>query len=130
MGIFFQQRISPNEWIYPIICGSFGVSTLYTGLQRVQIGLVSRLSSQRPGTRFNVRGVDDNGYVANFVETEVVCASFDVFLKNIQNHPTYSKLYHVQYFWSFVRHFDGMRQRYQPKVTHKFVYYKRLRRCG
>ncbi|VDO05611.1 unnamed protein product [Rodentolepis nana] len=68
---FFQQCISPSKWIYPIICGSFGVLTLYAGQQRSQIGIVSRLSSLRPGTRFNVRGVDDNGYVANFVETEV-----------------------------------------------------------
>ena len=62
-----------------MICGSFGVSTLYAGLQRVQIGLVSRLSSLRPGTRFNVRGVDDNGYVANFVETELVRVFFSLF---------------------------------------------------
>ncbi|KAM7541625.1 hypothetical protein Aperf_G00000043699 [Anoplocephala perfoliata] len=68
---FFQQCVSPSKWIYPIICGSFGVSTLYAGQHRSQIGIISRLSSFRPGTRFNVRGVDDNGYVANFVETEV-----------------------------------------------------------
>ncbi|VDK39948.1 unnamed protein product [Taenia asiatica] len=71
MSSFFQQGVSPSKWIYPTICGSFGVSTLYAGLQRAQIGVVSRLSTMRPGTRFNVRGVDDNGYVANFVETEV-----------------------------------------------------------
>lgn len=78
---FFQQCISPSKWIYPIICGSFGVSTLYAGQQRSQIGIVSRLSSLRPGTRFNVRGVDDNGYVANFVETEVVSYSFTFFFQ-------------------------------------------------
>ncbi|KAL6872591.1 SacI homology domain-containing protein [Trichoderma longibrachiatum] len=32
--------------------------------------LVSRLSCRRAGTRFNARGMDDNGNVANFVETE------------------------------------------------------------
>lgn len=32
--------------------------------------LISRLSSQRAGTRFNARGIDDDGNVANFVETE------------------------------------------------------------
>lgn len=34
--------------------------------------VISRLSSRRAGTRFNSRGVDDNGNVANFVETETV----------------------------------------------------------
>ncbi|KIW17791.1 hypothetical protein PV08_04986 [Exophiala spinifera] len=34
--------------------------------------IISRLSSRRAGTRFNSRGVDDNGNVANFVETETI----------------------------------------------------------
>ncbi|KAF4122575.1 synaptojanin [Geosmithia morbida] len=32
--------------------------------------LISRLSCRRAGTRFNARGIDDDGHVANFVETE------------------------------------------------------------
>lgn len=34
--------------------------------------LISRLSCKKAGTRFNARGIDDEGNVANFVETEVV----------------------------------------------------------
>jgi hypothetical protein len=34
--------------------------------------VVSRLSSRRAGTRFNSRGIDDDGNVANFVETETI----------------------------------------------------------
>lgn len=34
--------------------------------------LISRLSSKRAGTRFNARGIDDQGNVANFVETETL----------------------------------------------------------
>ena len=47
-------------------------------LQSVQSNLpstltvISRLSSRRAGTRFNSRGIDDDGNVANFVETETV----------------------------------------------------------
>ena len=47
-------------------------------LRRSQAGLpasltlISRLSCRRAGTRFNARGVDDDGNVANFVETETV----------------------------------------------------------
>ena len=32
--------------------------------------IISRLSCKRAGTRFNARGIDDDGNVANFVETE------------------------------------------------------------
>lgn len=34
--------------------------------------LISRLSCRRAGTRFNSRGIDDDGNAANFVETETV----------------------------------------------------------
>ncbi|KIX00270.1 uncharacterized protein Z518_10409 [Rhinocladiella mackenziei CBS 650.93] len=34
--------------------------------------VISRLSSRRAGTRFNSRGIDDDGNTANFVETETV----------------------------------------------------------
>lgn len=34
--------------------------------------VISRLSCRRAGTRFNSRGIDDDGYVANFVESETV----------------------------------------------------------
>ncbi len=37
-----------------------------------QVLLFIRLSCERAGTRFNVRGVNDDGAVANFVETEQV----------------------------------------------------------
>ncbi|KAG6041285.1 hypothetical protein E4U41_005113 [Claviceps citrina] len=37
--------------------------------------LISRLSCRRAGTRFNARGIDDDGNVANFVETETIFCS-------------------------------------------------------
>lgn len=40
--------------------------------QSAALTLISRLSCRRAGTRFNARGVDDDGNVANFVETETV----------------------------------------------------------
>lgn len=39
-----------------------------------------RLSCERAGTRFNVRGVNDDGAVANFVETEQVNRARIVFI--------------------------------------------------
>ena len=45
--------------------------TSRTGLPST-LTLISRLSCKRAGTRFNARGIDDEGNVANFVETESV----------------------------------------------------------
>ena len=42
------------------------------GGQPSSLTLVSRLSCRRAGTRFNSRGIDDDGNVANFVETETI----------------------------------------------------------
>lgn len=36
------------------------------------MAIISRLSCLRAGTRFNARGIDDDGNVANFVETETI----------------------------------------------------------
>lgn len=44
---------------------TYGVSPCY-------LTLLSRLSCKRAGTRFNARGIDDDGNVANFVETETI----------------------------------------------------------
>lgn len=38
----------------------------------LKLTIISRLSSQRVGTRFNSRGIDDTGNVSNFVETETL----------------------------------------------------------
>ncbi|CAK9302037.1 unnamed protein product [Gordionus sp. m RMFG-2023] len=60
------------KWFTPIICGSIDIKTCYAGNNKAKLCLISRFSCERAGTRFNVRGIDDNGFVANFVETEQV----------------------------------------------------------
>ncbi len=45
--------------------------TARTGLPSA-LTLISRLSCRRAGTRFNSRGIDDDGNVANFVESETI----------------------------------------------------------
>ncbi|KAI1942334.1 Inositol-1,4,5-trisphosphate 5-phosphatase 1 [Ophidiomyces ophidiicola] len=44
------------------------------GRERTQscLTVISRLSSRRAGTRFNSRGLDDDGQVSNFVESETI----------------------------------------------------------
>ncbi|KAF3942204.1 Synaptojanin-1 [Dactylella cylindrospora] len=39
---------------------------------KTYVTIISRLSCRRAGTRFNARGIDDDGHVANFVETETI----------------------------------------------------------
>ncbi|CAH1403112.1 unnamed protein product [Nezara viridula] len=52
------------------MCGSVEIRTVYVGARQGKAVIISRLSSERTGTRFHVRGVNDEGHVANFVETE------------------------------------------------------------
>lgn len=40
--------------------------------QPSSLTIISRLSSRRAGTRFNSRGIDDDGNVSNFVESETI----------------------------------------------------------
>jgi len=57
-------------------CRSWAIPQASAPLSSAQAGLpsyltiISRLSCKRAGTRFNARGIDDDGNVANFVETE------------------------------------------------------------
>ncbi len=54
-----------------IPAASTPIKTIRTNLPST-LTLISRLSCRRAGTRFNARGIDDDGYVANFVESETV----------------------------------------------------------
>ena len=54
-----------------IPAASAPIKTVKTNLPST-LTLISRLSCRRAGTRFNARGIDDDGYVANFVESETV----------------------------------------------------------
>ncbi|TCD69866.1 inositol polyphosphate 5-phosphatase [Steccherinum ochraceum] len=83
----FRDRLDPEErsdldrcqFIILAIQGYVGVFTLplpappTNGSPTVAtLSLISRLGSKRAGTRFNTRGVDDDGNCANFVETETI----------------------------------------------------------
>lgn len=72
----FRSNLSPSEkqdfdkaaFIVTIIQGFVGVSDFTLSGNPVTLSLISRLGSARAGTRFNARGIDDDGNVANFVE--------------------------------------------------------------
>lgn len=57
-------------WV-PLIHGFISSKRLYIGID-INWTLISRRSSKRAGTRFNSRGIDNEGNVSNFVETEQI----------------------------------------------------------
>lgn len=69
--------VDSNSWLVKTMCGSVEIRTVYVGHRKALAAVISRLSCERAGTRFNVRGTNDDGHVANFVETEQV-----IFLDN------------------------------------------------
>lgn len=69
---FLRFGVDCNSWLLKVMCGSVEIRTVYAGVRQARAAIISRLSCERTGTRFNVRGVNDEGHVANFVETEQV----------------------------------------------------------
>jgi hypothetical protein len=76
---FIYQKVD-SRWIVPIIQGYIEYSSQIFDQKELQILLISRRRYAMSGTRYNARGLDDEGNVANFVETEqVLCYRNHVF---------------------------------------------------
>ncbi len=68
----FEVPVAPNP-LPPAAASSETAASSSSGAKAAgTLALISRLSWKRAGTRFNTRGVDDDGNVANFVETETL----------------------------------------------------------
>jgi hypothetical protein len=89
-----RKSLDEQSLLIPVIqgfCGSLPLSTP-TGStswsdnrpEVAALGLISRLSWKRAGARFRTRGIDDDGQVANFVETELILATENVCLSYVQ----------------------------------------------
>lgn len=76
--------IDTSHWLLRIMCGGIEIKTVYAGTKTARTCIISRLSCERAGTRFNVRGTNDYGHVANFVETEMVIFLDDQVVSFIQ----------------------------------------------
>ncbi|XP_052229766.1 synaptojanin-1-like [Dreissena polymorpha] len=73
MHVHLQRYgIDCTAWLFKAICGGVEIRTVYAAHRQAKACLISRLSCERAGTRFNVRGTNDDGHVANFCETEQV----------------------------------------------------------
>lgn len=76
-----RDALDAHALLLPVIQGYVGSVPLGPGSWTPQEGklsglaLISRLSCKRAGARFRTRGIDDDGNVANFVETEVILST-------------------------------------------------------
>ncbi|ORZ37538.1 Endonuclease/exonuclease/phosphatase [Catenaria anguillulae PL171] len=67
----------------------FLVHVIHGYVGKAQVGyrsltIISRMSTRRAGTRYNTRGIDDSGSVANFVETEMIYSTPTSLLSFVQ----------------------------------------------
>ncbi|KAL7286222.1 hypothetical protein TKK_0019518 [Trichogramma kaykai] len=67
-----SSRSEFQKFCLPIIHGFISLNTIVINGISFNWGIVSRRSIQRAGTRLFCRGIDVNGNVANFVETEQI----------------------------------------------------------
>lgn len=65
-------KLNLSEWILPIMRGIIQVFMVIMQQRTFDYILISRRSKFRAGTRYETRGVDSNGNVANYIETEQV----------------------------------------------------------
>jgi len=59
-------------FITPIICGYVGIFDYELDKKKFQFILITRRSQNYAGTRYNTRGINDDGNVANFCESEQI----------------------------------------------------------
>ncbi|KAL0950766.1 hypothetical protein HGRIS_007534 [Hohenbuehelia grisea] len=77
---FIQTRliesVTPDQdlsaFIFPIMYGTFDIRPAFIHGRHIQLALISRRSRYRAGTRYFRRGIDQDGNVANFNETEQI----------------------------------------------------------
>ncbi|KAM4866384.1 synaptojanin-2 isoform 2-T2 [Thomomys bottae] len=65
-----QHQVNCGDWLLKVICGVVAIRTVYASHKQAKVCLISRISCERAGARFYTRGVNDDGHVSNFVETE------------------------------------------------------------
>lgn len=71
-------------WQCPIIQGFARSFEVYMEGAKLGYVLVSRRSNKKGGTRYFDRGVDDDGYVANFCETEQIIRLGEYTMSDLQ----------------------------------------------
>ncbi|KAH3677628.1 hypothetical protein WICMUC_001731 [Wickerhamomyces mucosus] len=80
----FKELLDDEGFLTTVIRGF--AETFQTDLKgkRALVTIISRQSWKRAGTRFNSRGIDDDAYVSNFVETEYIMYSSKIAYSYLQ----------------------------------------------
>jgi phosphatidylinositol-bisphosphatase len=125
-----EASVSSN-WLTPIIQGYVGIAEEEVNGKKLRLILISRRSYKHAGTRFNARGIDENGHAANTVETEQIVmyngraysyvqlrGSVPVFWKQIgfRADVTLTKSPEVGYL-AFTKHFDNLVKEYKKVMV-------------
>ena len=90
---YTRAQVDTSAWLARLLLGSLEIRTVYSGATQIRwrllcaeqgirlslsrAALISRLSCRRLGTRYHTRGLDDDGHVANHVETEQLLEAAD-----------------------------------------------------
>lgn len=62
-----------NTWLLKTMCGSVEIRTVYVGTKQARAAVISRLSCERAGTRYN--------HITNFMTKTVVFSSASFFFE-------------------------------------------------
>jgi len=112
--------------VVPVIQGYVQDFAVFLNEQKVVVVLITRRSCKKAGTRFLMRGLDDEGHVANFCETEQILYYQHFCLSHVQVRGS------VPLFWTqvglttktellrsaeltaeaFLKHFERLKARY------------------
>ena len=71
-GLRGGQQIGADPFILPVMFGMLVIKSTRIKLTPFTFALVTRRSRHRAGTRYLTRGIDDEGHVANYNETEQI----------------------------------------------------------
>ncbi|KAK7114539.1 hypothetical protein V1264_000589 [Littorina saxatilis] len=133
------QQAELGQYCLPVVLGFIEISSCQINGKSFDYILISRRCVFRAGTRFNVRGVDLEGQVANFVETEQIvqydghrCSfvqtrgSIPLFWSQCANlkrlpGPTILNTSHIE---AFQKHFDDQIYNYGYQVLVNLVNHK------
>jgi len=123
-----------DEFILPVICGFCAIRPTAINNHPFIFSIISRRSRFRVGTRYNRRGIDDDGNVANYVETEQYIyleqtkevysyiqtrGSIPLYWQQVINVKYYPKLFvepNINTKDSFRKHFKDQRERYGGQI--------------
>ena len=71
-GLRGGQQLGADPFILPVIFGMLVITSTRIKSTPLTFALITRRSRHRAGTRYLTRGIDDQGHVANYNETEQV----------------------------------------------------------